>query len=361
VFVRRRLELYLADKKVVVLCPVPWNPLFRKFRKAPKTGWVDAYGMKVYYSRYLIIPKFPFLNPLAIFLSLRRILRETAREGRVRTMDVHFAYPDGCVGLLARKFLGIRYNVTVRGSDIYLFHKMFGIGYLVGAGLRGAEKVIAVSKALGEFVRTRYGIPQPLFVPNGVDTRVFHPSVDREGDRRCLGIDPDAKVILYVGSLKVSKGVRDLVEAFPRVREVYPGAILLLIGDGPLRKVLEGRSTEAIRILGTKGETEVAAYMRSADIFCLPSYSEGCPNVVLEALASGTPVVCSDIGGIRDIIRSDYLGTLFGAGRTAEIAERLLDALDKQWDRAAIAAYGASFSWARTYEILRTLEAEEQA
>lgn len=356
IFVRRRLELYNSEREVVVLCPVPWNPIFRKYSGVPKSGWRDIYGMKVYYRRYLIVPKFPFLNPLAIYLSLRGVLREMMRTRKVKMMDVHFAYPDGCVGLLAKFFLGLRYNVTVRGSDINLFHKFFGIGYLVGMGLRGAERILSVSRELAEFVCLHYGVREPVVVPNGVDTRRFHPAAKWTEERRSLGIEPEAKIVLYVGSLKEPKGIRELVEAFPLVRNRHPEAILLVIGDGPLREALERESPRGIHILGPKGEGDVALYMRCADLFCLPSHSEGCPNVVLEALASGTPVVGSDIPGIRDIVGSEKHGLFFRPGVIAEIAERLSESLDREWIRTEIAAHGATFTWDRTYEILRSLD-----
>jgi glycosyltransferase involved in cell wall biosynthesis len=135
-------------------------------------------------------------------------------------------------------------------------------------------------------------------IPNGVEPR---PAGDRARARAELGITPDARVVLYVGRLDREKGTRLLAEAWPQVRT--PDATLIVAGDGPERDLLVGAD-----LRGTV--TNVATYYAAADVFVLPSESEGISNALLEAMASGLPTIATDVGGNRAVIPNESVGVL---------------------------------------------------
>lgn len=154
--------------------------------------------------------------------------------------------------------------------------------------------------------------------------------------------------MLYVGNLKESKGVLDLAQAFRTLVEQEEGVDLVYVGDGEARHALEAMVApiaDRVRLAGARPHEEVAAWMAAADIVTLPSWSEGTPNVVLEALASGRRVVATSVGGIPDLVTSSVLGELVPARAPAELARALERALDATFTPEEVARVGARGSW----------------
>src|SRR5690606_14697264 len=133
---------------------------------------------------------------------------------------------------------------------------------------------------------------------------------DRATMRAQLGIDADARLIVYVGRLVEAKGLRELLAAFGRLSQDDATLRLALVGDGVMREELEALVRvaglhERIVLTGGMEPDDVARWLGAADLLSLPSWSEGYPNVVVEALACGCPVVATDVGGTREIIGQD--------------------------------------------------------
>src|SRR4029079_10928700 len=123
---------------------------------------------------------------------------------------------------------------------------------------------------------------------------------DRRAERRALGLHEDGKIALFVGNLLKEKGALDLVDAFERLAPRRRDLSLLVIGQGPLKDTLEARARSLagkLVILGPRPHAEIARYLGAADLLTLPSWNEGTPSVLLEALASGRPVVMTAVGG----------------------------------------------------------------
>jgi glycosyltransferase involved in cell wall biosynthesis len=160
--------------------------------------------------------------------------------------------------------------------------------------------------------------------------------------RQKLRIDPSAETVIYVGRLDLKKGLRELVEAAAKLHPSRPNLRVYLIGEGPDRPIIE-RAIQAnnaagyFRVLPECGFDEVAVWMAAADVVTLPSYMEGCPNVVLEALACGRPVVATNVGGIPEIM-SERCGRLVPPRDPAALAHALAKVLDESWDAETICA-----------------------
>jgi len=206
--------------------------------------------------------------------------------------------------------------------------------------LREADAVITVSGDLRKTAIKLGASPEKSHaILNGCDTSVFYPQ-DRAEARRQLRIDPDGDVILFVGRLDVAKGLRELIEAVASLRGSRPLLRCYLVGDGQDRNVI----LEQIARLGAERwialvpsctMDQVAVWMAAADLVALPSYREGCPNVVIEALAAGRPVVASDVGGIPELL-DENSGRMVPARDAAALTGALEEALERGWSPEAI-------------------------
>jgi glycosyltransferase involved in cell wall biosynthesis len=234
--------------------------------------------------------------------------------------------------------------VTLQGSDVYRAMRWPVAGALARRALRGSRRVIALSRSLAGEAAARGVDPQKIVViPNGVDAARFAPNGK-----------PREPVILFAGSLIERKGVRTLIEAMPLVRRRHPSHRLVLVGGGPQRKELEALAvragvSDAVRFAGGLPPLEVARWMRRSELFVLPSLEEGQGVALLEALASGTPCVAGNVGGIPEML-SPECGALIPPGDAPALASAVCGLLEDEsrrraMGRAARAAVCERFDW----------------
>ncbi len=204
--------------------------------------------------------------------------------------------------------------VTVQGSDIFKAAKPWLFRKITSIVLSHAAQVFCLSRSLAEEV-IQLGIFQEKIsvIPNGVDLRKF--SYDPLAHR-----DP---IILFVGSLIERKGVGHLLTAFKMLNEDFPDYSLVFVGEGNLKESLERVANEQglgkrVKFAGFQTQEEVHEWMIRARVLVLPSIEEGQGVVLAEALASGTPCVGSDIGGIKDVITPN-VGKLVPPGEPVEL------------------------------------------
>jgi len=216
------------------------------------------------------------------------------------------------------------------------------IGRLAG---RFVQRLFCVSDDIADEVRAaRIVTPRKLcVVPNGIDTGRFHTVTGAAAMRASLGIPSDAPVVGTVGRLNEIKRQDILLEAFSRVHAKVPKAHLLIVGDGPLMSELRDlaqklKVDDAVHFAGYQQRPE--AYLAAMDVFALTSRSEGMPLVVLEAWATGVPVVASAVGGLPAMIDHDRTGRLFPPSDVESLASELRHLLTKRHDRQRLAEAG---------------------
>jgi teichuronic acid biosynthesis glycosyltransferase TuaC len=205
-----------------------------------------------------------------------------------------------------------------------------------------AAAVITVSEELRQQA-IAMGVPgiKVHTILNGTDGSIFHPG-DRDQARREAGCEGKGELILYAGNVIESKGMGELIAAFIELAAARPQARLAVIGNGAYADIVTSRAAAAgirdrVLMLGRRKSAEVARWMRAADIFCLTSYYEGCPNVLVEALACGRPIVATNVGGIPELV-DGRSGILVPPRDAAKLRLALDAALAQRWDGERIAA-----------------------
>jgi glycosyltransferase involved in cell wall biosynthesis len=193
--------------------------------------------------------------------------------------------------------------------------------------IKRADAAVATSTAIQQDL-DYYGFrkEQVIHIPNGIDTRAFSPLHPKQQARAALGIPGDARLVLFVGNLRPVKGVDILIDAWPHVISRCPEARLVIVGDGPKRVEWQARVAElgladSVRFVGAQADPR--EFYWAADIFVLPSRSEGLPNVILEALSAGLPCVASRVGGIVDQVKPGENGWLVPPEDSTELAKAL--------------------------------------
>jgi glycosyltransferase involved in cell wall biosynthesis len=277
------------------------------------------------------------MNGGSIFRAARRKLRQ-----KPDVILSYWVYPDGYAAVRLGKDLNVPAVLFSRGSDLKLNADYWLTKKAYRYTLSNAAAVIGVSRDLSNSAM-RFGArpDRNHVIPNGVDISLFYMQ-DQQQARRRLSLPKDHPIALYVGRLEPRKGLSQLIQAVVIARQNCPTFRLVLVGSGMLEGELRERATqlgieEAVTFAGPKDHSELGSWINAADIVCLPSESEGCPNVVLEALSCGRPVVATAVGGVPEIVDSQC-GVLIASNEPHVIARGIVDALGREWNRERIAA-----------------------
>jgi glycosyltransferase involved in cell wall biosynthesis len=296
---------------------------------------------------YYDFPALPVLSrPVNGWLAARALL-PAVRAFAPDLIFSCFLYPDGFSAFKIAQALSVPVVVQSIGSDLNRIGDPIS-ARLTRRVLREADSIVTVSGDLCVKAISMGANPQTTHaVVNGCDLSVFRP-MDRAEARRKLKIRPDAEAVVYIGRMDVKKGLRELVEAASLLRSTHQNLQVYMIGEGPDRPIIESaihaRNAAAfIHTLPACAFDDVAVWMAASDLVTLPSYMEGCPNVVLEALACGRPVVATKVGGIPEIL-SSACGELVPPQDSAALAQALASVLNRNWEAEAIRAHG-SRSW----------------
>lgn len=371
----------------------PWHPLVDR----P----VEEDGVRLHFYRYAphaSLNVFGYASAMRADVSLRgaaylaaplalaagwRAARSVARRCGATVVHGHWVVPGGVTAALAAPRLPL--VISLHGSDVYVAETLAPARVAARAAFRRAGFVTACSDDLNRRAVALGAAPERIeTVPYGVDGTRFRPDGARRAAlREALRVPPGATLLFAAGRLVRKKGFEYLIDAVAGL----PGAVLALAGGGTLGEELQQRAAgqgvgDRVRFLGNLGQDEVGAYFSAADVVVVPSVRDdsgnvdGLPNVVLEALASGTPVVATPAGGILSVIEDGRTGFIVperdpaaivgavsrlaaapDAGRAAGAAARALMRERFGWDRVAErfeAAYRAALAFSSARQLTFT-------
>lgn len=351
--VAHRLAALAKRTDLRIVQPVPHFPLVRS-----KPQWLNRKDLTL---QGVPVDAVPMLSIPRAFRELdgrwlarctrKRLIAFAKRHWRADVIDAHFGYPDGVGCARAAMALGLPFFITIRGSEInYLNHPKIAPQLL--HALKMATGCISVSHSLRRLV-VHHGIDadKVRVIHNAVDRSIFRPGPKDEA-RSKLGVKEEIRLIVSVGHVVPVKRHDVLIQAVHRVIRQYPSARLVIIGGCQpshrmeLWRLVNNLGLQRhVRFLDVLDQETISCWLRAADAFALATMREGCCNAVIEALATGTPVVTTPAGDNAHFVHDNENGFIIPMGNVEACARALADALDRVWDPAAISCELKVGSW----------------
>lgn len=362
---RRWSRMRRRGHEVRVVHPLPWAPLSlgrREWAQVRAMAPLEQRdGLQVRRPRYLHVPRRALGNARAF---ARRGVACIEQGGGVDVVVADYAWPAAAAAELCAQ-RGWPSVISGRGSDVLQVATIAALRAELARALRSAGHWCAVSEHLVRAMDELADEPgRGVLVANGVDTELFRPR-ERSELRRVLGLAPSARVVLVVGHLIERKDPLLALECFAAWRQKRRAldrdhdARLEFIGAGPLegalRAALRQRGLEdCVRLHGEARPEELANWYAAADALLLTSTREGRPNVVLEALSSGLPVLATDAGGTSELLGAS--SPMLSRSRDPQALAQQLDALlAAPRDAVALRALAERWSWDGGLDALEAL------
>ncbi len=360
VFVERQMAAVAArgDVDLVMVNPIglpPFplslHPRYRALRGLAKAE--QRHGVNVLRPRFTLLPGTGgCFNARLEYAGIMPLVRKLHAAAPFDLVDAQFFYPDGPAAVRIARELGLPSSIKARGADVQFWGQAAGTAEQVRAAAQGASGLLAVSGGLADELAALGVDPAKITVHRtGLDRAVFRP-LDRAASRAKLGLPADAPVLACVGALIERKGQGIAIQALTTL----PGAILVLAGAGAdearLRLLAARLGVAArVRFLGPVPHADLPIVLSAADLFVLPTASEGLANAWVEALACGTPVVTTPIPGAQELLTDPAYGRM--VERNADAFARAINAqLAAPPPREAVLAGAAEFSWEANAEAL---------
>jgi len=355
VFVENRLRKLLEYEniEVTVIAPVPWFPFKSRFfgaygRAARAAKFEKRHGVSIYHPRYLVIPKFGMrLTPRFMYRAALKCFRTLTAKGEdFHLIDAHYLYPDGVVAAQLGAVLNRPVVMTARGSDVTQIGLLQGPRQDICAALGKVAHTITVSENLRRDLISMGGRAAKITtLRNGVDLDIFREQ-NRQAVRKRWGGD---QILLFAGWLIPRKRVDLVLDVTSRI----PGLHTVIVGDGPLRSSLEGQMrklkiADRVSFIGQISPAQMPEIYSGADILLLPSDREGWANVLLEAMACGTPVVTRAIGGAPELMTDKAAGILVDSADAEALANAVRALLADLPNRDDTRAFAERFDWRET-------------
>jgi glycosyltransferase involved in cell wall biosynthesis len=304
---------------------------FLPYRYAPRDEW-SRWGYAQSLEADHRLRRGAYLLAPLVAVALRRALSQRLQDERYDVVHAHWLVPNGVLVDDITRAHGAALVISLHGSDVFVAERLAPARWMARRALRRAGAVTACSAdlhrralALGAPARRTHTVPY------GVDVEAFAPREAAPEVRRRLGVAEDAFLVLGLGRLVEKKGFSYLVEAAARTG----GVEVVIAGEGDLRGALteQARALHApVRLVGALDRETMAGALSEADVVVVPSVVDragnvdGLPNALLEALASGRPVVASRVAGIPDVVEDGVNGVLVperDAGALAQALRRL--------------------------------------
>ena len=359
IFVETRLRELVKTGQVQakVIAPVPWFPFegerfgeYSLFAATPK--FEQRNGLDVHHPRYFLPPKVGMnLAPHTMAMAALPLIKKLIKDGfDFDLIDAHYYYPDGvAAGIIARK-LGKPFVVTARGTDLNLIPQHAYPRKLILQTAQAASASIGVCKALMDSLQALGADPVKLnTLRNGVDLQRFVPE-PRDAARQKLGLPEAGQLLLSVGHLVERKGHHIAIESLPLLP---PDVRLLIAGGGPERAALQKQAdklgvADRVKFVGVVPQTDLKWWYSAANALALCSSREGWANVLLEAMACGTPVIATNIWGTPDVVSTPDAGVLMPARSGPGLAQAWAALFANYPSRQATRAHAETFSWDAT-------------
>jgi N-acetyl-alpha-D-glucosaminyl L-malate synthase BshA len=286
------------------------------------------------------IEEYPLLKQFPYALALASKMSEVARMQRLQILHVHYAIPFGAAALLAKQItagLDLKVVTTLHGTDITLVGNNASFKPVTTLTIERADAVTAVSHFLRKETRRQFGVRCKIdVVYNFID-----PVLRAREISPCIpACDSTQQVtLMHISNFRPVKRIRDVIMIFAKIAAVMD-ARLILVGDGPDSPVAEQTATELgvrnrVTFLGVVDK--VAPILQAADLFLLPSETESFGLAALEAMASGVPVIASDIGGIPEVVEHGVTGYLAPVGDIDRMSAYAIELLSDRSQREGFA------------------------
>jgi glycosyltransferase involved in cell wall biosynthesis len=312
--------------KLIVLVPFPeWIDKRKQCKNSDDRIFIPFFYTPKFGRRF-----YPVFQIFSLLFCLRKI-----KMFDPQAILASWGYPDAVAVSLLNRLLRKPLFIKIHGSDINENTKFKARTKQIVKSFNNAKKIFSVSEALKNvLVSAGVNKSKVLVNYNGVDKSIFYPC-DKKVENK----------IVFVGNLIKEKGIVELLDAASSLGAEYKQYQFRIIGQGPLGSSLISKYDTAsnnVKFLGSLPLTEVAEEIRQATLLVLPSYREGVPNVILEALSSGTPVVATNVGGIAEVLSTEcgivieHLDDLEGA---------IKEALSRKWSGEKIVNHAKTFDW----------------
>lgn len=329
-----------------ILRALPAFARYRALADLPRETQRD--GVTVHHVPFPLLPGIGWRrNPAAIVRTCAPVLRRLRADFAFDVIDAEFFFPCGVAAARLGRALGVPVSIKARGSDIHLWSQQPAARRMILEAGQAAGGLLAVSAALKRDMAA-LGLPDGKITVHytGVDLSRFQP-LDRAEARAALGL-PAGPLLVSVGALIPLKGHALAIEALTDL----PGVTLAIAGDGPERANLQSLAArlgvaDRVRLLGHVSHGDIPRLLAAGDAMVLASEREGLANAWVEALACGTPIIITDVGGAREVVDRPAAGIVLGAHTPSAIAEAARTLLASPPLRAETAQAAQCFTWTR--------------
>lgn len=322
IFVHEQVkELVRQGCEIKVISPVPWTPFpvrqlslkWKRYSEIPARATWD--GTEVYYPRFLSFPRMLFFASSGRWMhrGIRALVNQIHREFRFELIHAHTALPDGYAGAVLAQIFGCPLVITIHGRDLqHTIHQSAKCKEALAYAIRSAARVVVVSRKLKRLAEHFFPseAEKVVIVSNGIDPM----EIDLALKRTCRENDNGPRIV-SVSNLVKPKGIDLNIYAIYHLRSKYPTIRYTVVGDGPeslaLRALTKRLSIgDSLEFVGRVSHLQALRYIASANVFSLPSWSEGFGIVYLEAMACGKPVIGCQGEGPEDFIEHGKTGLL---------------------------------------------------
>ncbi|OIK10465.1 glycosyl transferase family 1 [Bacillus sp. MUM 116] len=326
--------LHRLGVDVTVICPIPRSPAFiRPFRNGDKANQnipskYERKGVMVYRPYYLAIPgQLRWAQPDK---RIAEVIMKTMSDYDLAPdlIHAHFAMPSGGAARIIAEKKKLPWILTLHGSDVNVYPYYSSIAKKAFLqSVTTADSVLAVTGHLQTKTKELAGRDSSV-LPIGIDLSQFQqPELTKQQMRRHLGLPEDKKMITFVGRLTGAKGVFELAQALDFLSNEFA---IVFVGDGPAKEKLT-RNPEfnsRLFITGQVNNEKVRDYLFASDVFALPSYTEGMPTVVIEAIALKIPVICTAVGGVPELF-GEHRDLLIETKSVSSLVQRIHDIFNR--------------------------------